>query len=231
VSYIELGDSDCLIRIATSIKHSFPLRWDTPVNHWERRIFPDAGSIPAISTPLPFLNFISIQKRYRINQYIRISPIRVIDEDGKNLGVLETTEALKIAHERGLDLIEISATARPPVCKIMGFGKFKYDREKGEREHGKKQKEVEVKAVRIGFTTGAHDLKRTAEQAKGFLEKGDKVRVEMRLRGREKAHGDLALKKFNAFLEIIQTEFGIESPPKKFPRGFQTIIFKTHASR
>ncbi len=150
----------------------------------------------------------------------------MIDETGKNLGVLETAEALRIARERGLDLIEISATARPPVCKIMGFGKFKYDREKGEREHGKKQKEVGIKGVRIGFTTGAHDLKRTAEKVQGFLEKGDKVRVEMRLRGREKAHGDLALKKFKAFLDIIQTEFALEAPPKKFPRGFQTVLVK-----
>jgi len=164
-----------------------------------------------------------IQKRYRINQYIRITPIRVIDEDGKNLGVMETPEALKIAQERGYDLIEIAPTVRPPVCRIMDFGKFKYDREKGEREHGKKQKEVEVKGIRIGFKTGKHDLQLRAKQALKFLAVGDKVRIDMRLAGREKAHGNLAYQKVTEFLEMIG-EYTFEMPPKRFPQGFTTII-------
>ena len=149
----------------------------------------------------------------------------MIDEDGKNLGTMETAEALRLAQERGLDLIEIAPTANPPVCRIMDFGKFKYDREKGEREHGKKQKEVEVKGLRIGFTTGKHDLQLRAKQAQKFLAEGDKVRIDMRLRGREKAHGALALKKFNEFLEMIE-EHTLEMPPKRFPQGFIAIISK-----
>ena len=131
-----------------------------------------------------------------------------------------------MAQERGLDLIEIAPTARPPVTRIMDFGKFKYEREKGEREHGKKQKEGEVKGVRLGFTTGRHDLSLRAGQAKKFLEEGNKVRVEMRLRGREKAHRDFALRKFNDFLSLIPVEFTLEMPPKKLPQGFIAVISK-----
>lgn len=149
----------------------------------------------------------------------------MIDEDGKNLGTMETPEALRLAQEKGLDLIEIAPNANPPVCRIMDFGKFKYDREKGEREHGKKQKEIEIKGIRIGFTTGKHDLELRAKQIREFLAEGDKVRIDMRLRGREKAHGQLAFQKFNEFLEMIG-EYTLESPPKRFPQGFIAVITK-----
>lgn len=137
---------------------------------------------------------------------------------------METAEAGKIAQERGLDLIEIAPTVRPPVCKIMDFGKFKYQREKGEREHGKKQKEVEIKSLRIGFTTGKHDLQLRANQAKKFLEGGDKVRIDMRLSGREKAHRDLALKKIQEFLKMIPIDINLDLPPKRLPNGFVAVI-------
>lgn len=139
---------------------------------------------------------------------------------------METSEALRIAQEHGLDLIEIAPTVKPPVCKIMDFGKFKYQREKGEREHGKKQKEVGLKGIRLGFTTGKHDLERYAAKAKGWLEEGDKVRIEMPLRGREKAHSDLALQKFTDFLQMIPVEINFDQPPKKFPQGFIAVISK-----
>lgn len=150
----------------------------------------------------------------------------MIGPKGENLGVLETAEAIRIAQEQGLDLIEIAPTANPPVCKIMEFGKFKYDREKGEREHGKKQKEGGTKGIRIGFTTGSHDLALRAKQIAGFLAEGDKVRVDMRLRGREKAHGDLALARFNEFLAMIPAAFNLEAPPRRFPQGFIAILTK-----
>jgi len=149
-----------------------------------------------------------------------------VDENGQNLGVLETNEAIRIAQERGLDLIEIAPTVSPPVCKIMDFGKFKYEREKGERQQGKKQKAVETKGIRIGFTTGKHDLGLRAKQIEKFFKEGNKVKVEMRLRGREKAHQDLALQKFNEFLAMIPLELNIEMPPKKLPHGFVAIITK-----
>lgn len=138
---------------------------------------------------------------------------------------METPEALQLAQDRGLDLIEIAPTVKPPVCRIMDFGKFKYEREKGERQHGKKQKEVEVKGIRIGFKTGKHDLQLRARQAQKFLGEGDKVRIDMRLTGREKAHGQLAFQKFNDFLQMIG-EYTLEMPPKRFPQGFIAIITK-----
>ena len=150
----------------------------------------------------------------------------MIDEEGKNLGTLSISEALHRAHESGLDLIEIAPTVTPPVCKIMDFGKFKYQREKGEHGHTKKQKEVEVKGVRIGFTTGQHDLLLRADQIKKFLDRGDKVRIDMRLRGREKAHMDVARAKFDAFLKILPIEYTLEMAPKRFPQGFIAIIIK-----
>ncbi len=150
----------------------------------------------------------------------------MIGPDGQNLGVLELAEAGRMAQEQGLDLIEISPTANPPVCRIMDFGKFKYEREKSEREHGKKQKESELKGIRIGFTTGTHDLALRAKQIAKFLEDGDKVRVDMRLRGREKAHGQFALDRFKKFLEMIPVAFNLESQPKRFPQGFIAILTK-----
>ena len=139
---------------------------------------------------------------------------------------METSEAFRLAQEKGLDLIEIASTANPPVCRIMDFGKFKYQREKGEREHGKKQKDIEIKAIRIGFGTGKHDLELRTSQVKKFLEKGNKVRIDMRLRGREKALGQVALQKFKNFLNMIPIEFNLEAPPKRFPQGFIAVISK-----
>ena len=108
----------------------------------------------------------------------------------------------------------------------MDFGKFKYEHEKFEREHGGKQKQVRVRGVRIGFTTGKHDLQMRAVQIAKFLTEGDKVRIDMRLRGREKAHGGLALEKFNQFLQLITVDFTLESPPRRFPQGFIAVITK-----
>jgi translation initiation factor IF-3 len=140
---------------------------------------------------------------------------------------METREALRLAHTRGLDLIEVSPGARPPVCKIGDYGKFKYEREKGERERGKKHhREGGFKNIRIGFSTGRHDLTLRAEQAKKFLEGGDKIRIDMRLRGREKALSDFAFQRFRQFLELIPAEFSLEMPPKKFPQGISALIVK-----
>ena len=139
---------------------------------------------------------------------------------------METAAALKLAVDRGLDLIEIAPTVKPPVCKIMEFGKFKYDREKGEREHSKKQKDSEVKGIRIGFTTGRHDLEMRVKKIEEFLGDGDKVRIQMKLSGREKAHGPLAFKKFNEFLNMLSVEFTIELPPKRLPQGIIAVITK-----
>lgn len=146
----------------------------------------------------------------------------MVDDKGQ-IGILSLDEALKIASERGLDLIEISPTAKPPVVKISDFGKFKYDRERGEREHRSKQKEVEIKMLRIGYKTGLHDLERQAEQARKFLEEKNKVRIDMVLRGREKAHRDFARKRFEEFLTLIPNH-ALDAPIKSTPQGLTGII-------
>ena len=155
----------------------------------------------------------------------------MIDETGKNLGVMETSQAIRLAGERGLDLIEIAPGVNPPVCKIIDFGKFKYERERGEREHSKKQKHTEIKSIRIGFTTSTHDLEVRAAQAEKFLAAGNNVRVQMRLFGREKSHGVLAMEKFNEFLAMIPGEHGLEHPPKRFPQGIIVVITKSKDER
>jgi len=152
--------------------------------------------------------------------------VQVVDENGKNLGILDTYKALQIAKERGLDLVEIAPTAKPPVCKIIDYGKYKYQQEKKEQKQKAKRKEVEVKGIRIGFATSLHDLEHKAKQAGEFLAEGNKVRIEIKLRGREKAHLDLAKEKLNDFLKLIPVEHTIEEQPKKNPIGLVLTIAK-----
>jgi translation initiation factor IF-3 len=123
-----------------------------------------------------------------------------------------------------LDLIEVSANARPPVCKIIDYGKYQYLQEKKERKQKAKQKKSELKGVRIGFTTSSHDLETKTKQIEKFLEQGHKVRIEMRLRGRERAHKDLAREKIESFLKMISVGFKQEEEIKKSPRGMSVTI-------
>jgi len=146
----------------------------------------------------------------------------VVDEKGQ-VGVMPVDEALKLAKERGFDLVEIAPTANPPVAKIVDFGKFKYERERAEREHRVKQKETETKMLRIGYKTGRHDLERYAGQAQEFLKEKNKVRVDMVLRGREKAHRDFARGRFTEFLALIPNHV-LDMPIKSTPQGLTVII-------
>ena len=165
-------------------------------------------------------------RRYRINNQIRAPRVRAIDEEGKNLGEIALEDAFRIAEERRLDVIEIAPNAEPPVVRIMDFGKFKYTEAKKEREHHPPEHVSEVKAVRIGFKTGRHDLERQAKLADGFLGEGHKVKVDMVLRGREKALRDFARGKFQEFLTLIPNA-QIESSIKSIPQGFTAIIKRT----
>ena len=152
--------------------------------------------------------------------------MQVVDETGKNLGTLDTYKAIEIARERGLDLVEIAPTVKPPVCKIIDFGKYKYQQAKKEQQQKAKQKKIEVKGIRIGLSTSSHDLEYKAKQSGEFLTGGNKVRIEIKLRGREKARQDLAREKLNNFLELIPTEHKIEEEPKRNPIGLTMTIAK-----
>ncbi len=125
-----------------------------------------------------------------------------------------------------MDLVQVTKRADPPVCKIIDYGKYLYSLQKKEKKKSKKSSKV--KGVQLGFKTAEHDLKIKAKQAKKFLEAGDRIRIEMRLRGREKAHRDLAKQKINKFLELVEEEIEIkkESKIKKAPRGLTLMIRK-----
>jgi len=169
-----------------------------------------------------------LQKRTFINRQIRAKEVRVVDESGNQLGVLTLEEALQKAQERNLDLIQVTSKVEPPVCKIMDYGKFLYQQKKREKESAKKQKGGELKGIRLGFNMAQHDLEVKARQAEKFLKEGNKVKIELRLRGREKALGDHAREKINTFLEILQKliPYKAEREIKREPRGFTMIISK-----
>lgn len=143
------------------------------------------------------------------------------------MGIIPLQDALKMARERGLDLIQVTEKVIPPVCKIYDYGKYLYQEEKKERK-AKKQKGGEVKGVRLGFNISSHDLEIRTRQAEKFLKEGNVIRVELPLRGREKALGDFAKEKMNKFLEILKTliPIKIERELKREQRGFTMIISK-----
>ena len=161
-----------------------------------------------------------------MNEQIRVPQVQVVDEKGENLGSLDTYKAIQMAKERGLDLVEIAPTAKPPVCKIIDSGKYKYQQSKKEQQQKTKQKKVETKGIRIGLVTSSHDLEYKAKNTEKFLSAGNKVKIEIKLRGREKAHADSAREKLNAFLELVTVKYKIEEEPKRNPIGLIMTIGK-----
>ena len=138
----------------------------------------------------------------RVNQQIRISPVRIIDEDGEQLGIMEVHAARQIAEERGLDLVEVAPTARPPVCKIMDFGKYKYEQAKRDKEAKKKQHQVTVKEMKFRPKIDDHDYEFKVAHVREFLEKGDKAKLTIMFRGREMMHQEFGL----AILERVRDD-------------------------
>ena len=167
-------------------------------------------------------------KRYRVNNQIQVSQVRLIDEKDEQLGVMDTSKALELARERGIDLVEVAPNVQPPVCKLLNFGKFLYRMAKQERQHNAKQKKSEMKGIRIGVKTGKHDLEVKAKKAVQFLNEGHQLKMEIILKGREKQHRDLAKQKLEEFVSLISCEIKVIQPPKKFPSGFSMIVTKAH---
>lgn len=153
--------------------------------------------------------------------------MRLIDETGKQLGVVSLEEALRIAKERNIDLIQVTEKTVPPVCKLEEYGKYLYREEKKEKSMNK-QKGGELKAIRLTFNISPHDLEIRVNQAEKFLNKGDKVRLELPLKGRQKALEGFAREKFKQFLEMLQktTHIKIEKEIKREFRGLNMIIAK-----
>lgn len=165
-----------------------------------------------------------ITPQYRVNERIFAQRVFVIDETGKALGEMHPREGAEIARSRELDLVEVSPKANPPVCKIIDYGKFQYQQGKQERLARAKSKKVEVKGVRIGLRTDEHDIDFKKSQVEKFLRKGNKAKIEIILKGREKAHRGLAKATLEDFVSKIQIPHKIEEELKRVPEGFNIII-------
>lgn len=152
------------------------------------------------------------EKRFRSNQQIRVPEVFLIDESGEKLGVISTEEAKTRAKDAGLDLIEVNPTAKPPVVKIMDYGQFKYEKEKKSHKQKMQQKKVDTKGIRLSVRISKHDFGFRINQAIKFFEKGHKLKLELILKGREKAHPEKAVEIFNAFVEELEKNenFNIE---------------------
>ncbi len=163
---------------------------------------------------------------YRSNEAILTPEVRVIDEEGKPLGVLVTTNAIVMARERGYDLVEVSPKAVPPVCKFLDFGQFKYQKEKEMRVQKARAKKVEVKGIRLSVKMGQHDIDIRVNQATEFLTEGNKLKIEIMLRGREKEHGDLAYKRIQEFLDRLTLTYPltVEQPTTRAGGNVSTIV-------
>ncbi|MBQ3064517.1 MAG: translation initiation factor IF-3 [Clostridia bacterium] len=156
---------------------------------------------------------ISASKDMLINEDIREKEVRVIADNGETLGLMSSNAALKLAYDRGLDLVLIAPQATPPVCRIMDYGKYRFDREKKEKEARKKQQVVELKEVQLSCRIDTHDFETKARNAIRFLTAGNKVRVVVRFKGREMAHQELGREMLTRFEEAVSAAGTVEKKP------------------
>ena len=159
-----------------------------------------------------------------INEQIRDREIRLIGEDGQQLGIMSSREAMKIAREAELDLVKIAPQAKPPVCKIIDYGKYRYELARKEKEARKKQKVIEVKEVRLSPNIDTNDLNTKTGAARKFLEKGDKVKVTLRFRGREMAHMQQSKHILDDFAEMLAEVAVVEKPAKLEGRSMSMVL-------
>lgn len=162
-----------------------------------------------------------MEPKHRINERIRCKEVRLIDQEGEMIGVVSIEEAILKAKAATLDLVEISPKAKPPVCKIIDYGKFLYNEKKKEKQQKKAGKALEMKGIRLSFRIGPGDLERQRKHTEEFLTAGHPVRVQMILRGREKAHKPLAFEKMRAFLKSLEEVGTVDQHPRF--SGFQIV--------
>ena len=159
-----------------------------------------------------------------INGQIRDKEVRVISEDGEQLGIMSSKDAMKLAREAELDLVKIAPKAQPPVCKIIDYGKYKYELARKEKEAKKKQKTVEVKEVRLSPNIDTNDLNTKMNNAKKFITKGNKVKVTLRFRGREMAHMQQSKHILDDFAEMLADVAVIEKPARQEGRSMSMVL-------
>ena len=159
-----------------------------------------------------------------INEQIRDKEIRLIGEDGEQLGIMSAREALQMAEDAGLDLVKIAPTAKPPVCKIVDYGKYKYEQIRKEKEAKKKQRVIEVKEIRLSPNIDTNDLQTKMNAARKFLTKGDKVKVTLRFRGREMAHMNTSKHILDDFAQNLTDIAVVEKAPKVEGRSMTMFL-------
>ncbi|HQJ93800.1 MAG TPA: translation initiation factor IF-3 [Syntrophorhabdaceae bacterium] len=155
-----------------------------------------------------------IKDSINVNERVKAREVRLIDDEGKQLGIIPTSEALKIAKERGLDLVEVSPKTVPPVCKIMDYGKFKYQIAKKAQEAKKKQAVIQIKEMKLGLKIEEHDLSFKIKHIKGFLDEGSKVKIIIMFKGREVLHVDMGEKLAQRIIESVRDVGELEQKPK-----------------
>ncbi len=166
----------------------------------------------------------TIKKEHQINEEIRDREVRLIGDDGSQLGIVSSREALSIAEEKGLDLVKISPNANPPVCKIMNYGKYLFEMNKKAKEAKKNQRVVEIKEVWLSMTIDVGDLNVKAKQTQKFLSAGNKVKVSIRMRGRQMAHSELGLDVMQRFFEMVKDFGAMEKSPATEGRNIWMML-------
>ena len=162
-----------------------------------------------------------------INEQIRDKEVRVIGQDGEQLGIMSAKEAYLMAKDAELDLVKVAPGAKPPVCKIINYGKYRYEQARKEKEAKRKQRTIEVKGIRLSPNIDANDLNTKANQARKFLSKGDKVKVTLRFHGREMAHKDVGRRVLNSFYEKLEDVAVIDKEPKMEGRSMVMFLAAT----
>jgi len=160
----------------------------------------------------------------RVNDRIRIREVRLIDDEGTQVGIIATRDALEMAREKGLDLVEVAPNAVPPVCRLMDYGKFRYEQSRKERESRRNQHVVELKEVRLSPKIDDHDLDTKGRQAAKFLGEGDKVKLTVRFRGREMAHTDIGMGLLVELADALKNSGTVELAPKMEGRAMSMVV-------
>jgi translation initiation factor IF-3 len=163
-------------------------------------------------------------QKARINRRIRVPQVRLIDEEGEQVGIIRTDEALMMAEERGLDLVEVAPNADPPVCRLMDYGKFLYEQNKKAREARKNQKVVETKEVQVTPITDDHDIEVKSRRAREFLSEGHKVKFTMKFRGRQLAHQDIGVRMLQDIVEKLRDVGVVEVQPLSEGRRISMVV-------
>lgn len=181
---------------------------------------PDTVYLPIESTEERLIS----SRTVRVNERIRIREVRLIDENGTHVGVVPTPEAMQLAQERNLDLVEVDPNGSPPVCRLMDYGKFRYEESRREREARKKQKAAQVKEIRLKPNIDDHDLDTKVRHARRFLNSGDKVKISVRFRGRQNLHRDLGHELLMRVINDLEEDGTVDQMPRSEGQDMSIVM-------